>query len=256
MGHPWPGGARLALTVVVDPEEGDGDDESDRAYGINEGAPRVLGLLARHEVPATFVATAGSLERAPQLAAGIVASDHEVCAQGHRGMPVPGMPEHDERASIRKAAESMAATTGTRPVGWLSRGPCSPATRRLIVEEGFGYHMGDRSRDEPSIDRTLAGPIVVLPFAPDSDDLGMCQAPWLTSRDWLAYACDSFDRLLDESHSRPRMMSLGVHLRIIGRPGRIGALEKFLQHARAARGVWWARSRDIAAHWARVAAAD
>ena len=155
-----------------------------------------------------------------------------------------------------KWASSWAATTGTRPVGWLSRGPCSPATRRLIVEEGFGYHMGDRSRDEPSIDRTLAGPIVVLPFAPDSDDLGMCQAPWLTSRDWLAYACDSFDRLLDESHSRPRMMSLGVHLRIIGRPGRIGALEKFLQHARAARGVWWARSRDIAAHWARVAAAD
>jgi peptidoglycan/xylan/chitin deacetylase (PgdA/CDA1 family) len=106
------------------------------------------------------------------------------------------------------------------------------------------------------MDRTPAGPIVVLPFAPDYDDLGMCDAPWLMPRDWLTYACDSFDRLLDESCSRPRMMSLGVHLRIIGRPGRIGAFEKFLQHARAARGVWWARSRDIAAHWARVAAVD
>lgn len=283
MGYAWPGGARLALSIVVNVEEGaelsiqDGDagpepvdelgialkkpvrnfgNESNYAYGINEGAPRVLGLLARHEVPATFTAAAVALERAPQVAAGIVAGGHEVCAHGWRWMQQMGMSEDDERAFIRKAVASIAATTGARPVGWLSRYLHTPATRRLLVEEGFEYHMDDYSRDEPSMDRTLARPIVVLPYALDSNDMKMWNAPALTPRDWLAYACDTFDWLLAESASRPRMMSLGVHLRIIGRPGRIGAFEKFLQHARAAQGVWWARRRDIAAHYAAVAGAD
>ena len=280
MGYAWPGGARLALSVVVNVEEGaelgiqDGDagpepvdelgiaikkpvrnfgNESNYAYGINEGAPRVLGLLARHEVPATFTAAAVALERAPQVAAGIVAGGHEVCAHGWRWVQQMGMSEDDERAFIRKAVSSISATTGSRPVGWLSRYLHTPATRRLLVEEGFEYHMDDYSRDEPFMDRSLARPIVVLPYALDSNDMKMWNAPALTPRDWLAYACDTFDWLLAESASRPRMMSLGVHLRIIGRPGRIGAFEKFLQHARAARGVWWARRRDIAAHYAAIA---
>lgn len=261
MGYAWPDGARLALSVIVDVEEvaepgSHAGDESDHAYGINEGAPRVLGLLARHEVPATFTAAAVALERAPQVAAGIVAGGHEVCAYGRRPLPQVGMPEGDERASIRRTIASISATTGARPVGWLSSRPDAPASRRLLVEEGFEYLMDDCSRDEPFMDRTFARPIVVLPYALDSDDMKMGSASALSPRDWLAYACDAFDWLSAESVSRPRMMSLGVHLRIIGRPGRIGAFEKFLQHARAARGVWWARRRDIAAHYAAIAAAD
>jgi peptidoglycan/xylan/chitin deacetylase (PgdA/CDA1 family) len=112
--------------------------------------------------------------------------------------------------------------------------------------------MDDYSRDEPFMDRTLTKPMVVLPYALDSNDMKMWNAPSLTPRDWLTYAIDSFDWLLAESGSRPRMMSLGVHLRIIGRPGRIGALEKFLQHVRAQgkQQVWAARRRDIAEYYA------
>jgi len=279
MSHAWPGGARLALSIVVNVEEGaelnieDGDqgpepvdelgitlkkpvrnfgNESNYAYGINEGAPRVLGLLARYGVPATFTAAAVALERAPQVAAGIISGGHEVCAHGYRWAHQLGMTEEQEREFIRKATSSIEQTTGTRPVGWLSRYLHTAATRRLLAEEGYFYHMDDYSRDEPFMDRAMQPPMVVLPYALDSNDIKMWNAPSLTPRDWLAYAIDSFDWLLAESESRPRMMSLGVHLRVIGRPGRIGALEKFLQHARSRGGqqVWTARRRDIAEYYA------
>jgi len=279
MGYSWPGGARLALSIVVNVEEGaefniqDGDrgpepvdelgitlkkpvrnfgNESNYAYGINEGAPRVLGLLARHGVPATFTAAAVALERAPQVAQGIMSGGHEVCAHGYRWAHQLGMSEDAEREFIRKATVSIERTTGARPVGWLSRYLHTAETRRLLLEKGYLYHMDDYSRDEPFVDRTLAKPMVVLPYALDSNDMKMWNAPSLTPRDWLAYAIDSFDWLLAESDSRPRMMSLGVHLRIIGRPGRIGALEKFLQHVRSQgqQRVWAARRRDIAEYYA------
>lgn len=279
MGEAWPSGARLALSLVVNVEEGaefnvqDGDrgpepvdelgitlkkpvrnfgNESNYAYGIHEGAPRVLGVLARHGIPATFTAAAVALERAPQVAQGIVSGGHEVCAHGYRWAHQLGMSEEVEREFIRKATASIEKTTGTRPVGWLSRYLHTGETRRLLLEEGYLYHMDDYSRDEPFMDRTLTKPMVVLPYALDSNDMKMWNAPSLTPRDWLTYAIDSFDWLLAESESRPRMMSLGVHLRIIGRPGRIGALEKFLQHVRAQgkQQVWAARRRDIAEYYA------
>ena len=283
MSYAWPGGARLALSLVVNVEEGaefnvlDGDatpepvdelgialkkpvrnfgNESNYAYGINEGAPRVLGLLARHTVPATFTAAALALERAPQVAAAIMAGGHEVCAHGWRWAHQLGMSEEQERDFIRKATQSIERTTGRRPIGWLSRYLHTAETRRLLQEEGYLYHMDDYSRDEPFMDRGLPTPMVVLPYALDSNDMKMWNAPSLTPRDWLSYATDTFDWLLAESAGRPRMMSLGVHLRIIGRPGRIGALEKFLRHVRTQGGeqVWLARRCDIAAHYAAQAA--
>ncbi|NBP07401.1 MAG: allantoinase [Gammaproteobacteria bacterium] len=285
MGYSWPGGARLALSIVVNVEEGaefnvqDGDrgpepvdelgitlkkpvrnfgNESNYAYGIHEGAPRVLGVLARHGIPATFTAAAVALERAPQVAQGIVSGGHEVCAHGYRWAHQLGMSEEVEREFIRQATASIEKTTGTRPVGWLSRYLHTGETRRLLLEEGYLYHMDDYSRDEPFMDRTLTKPMVVLPYALDSNDMKMWNAPSLTPRDWLTYAIDSFDWLLAESESRPRMMSLGVHLRIIGRPGRIGALEKFLQHVRAQgkQQVWAARRRDIAEYYAGLVRGD
>lgn len=278
MSYVWPNGARLALSIVVNVEEGaefniqDGDkgpepvdelgitlkkpvrnfgNESNYAYGINEGAPRVLGLLARHKVQATFTAAAVALERAPQVAAGIMEGGHEVCAHGWRWAHQLGMSEEQERDFIRKATTSIERTTGQRPLGWLSRYLHTAETRRLLQQEGYLYHMDDFSRDEPFMDHTLPTPMVVLPYALDSNDMKMWNAPSLTPRDWLAYATDTFDWLLAESVGRPRMMSLGVHLRIIGRPGRIGALEKFLRHVRTQGGdqVWIARRRDIAAHY-------
>ena len=176
---------------------------------------------------------------------------HEVCAHGYRWAHQLGMSEEQEREFIRKATTSIERTTGVRPVGWLSRYLHTSETRRLLSEDGYLYHMDDYSRDEPFLDRSLAKPMVVLPYALDSNDMKMWNAPSLTPRAWCEYAIDTFDWLLKESESRPRMMSLGVHLRIIGRPGRIGALEAFLRHVRD-RGdqkVWIARRCDIAKHF-------
>lgn len=279
MSYTWPGGARLALSLVVNVEEGaefnvlDGDrgpepvdelgitlkkpvrnfgNESNYAYGIHEGAPRVLALLARQGMPATFTAAAVALERAPQLASAIMQAGHEVCAHGYRWAHQLGMTEEQEREFIRKATASIERSTGVRPVGWLSRYLHTGETRRLLSEEGYLYHMDDYSRDEPFFDRSLAKPMVILPYALDSNDMKMWNAPSLTPRAWCEYAIDTFDWLLKESEARPRMMSLGVHLRIIGRPGRIGALERFLQHVakHADQKVWVARRRDIASHFA------
>jgi peptidoglycan/xylan/chitin deacetylase (PgdA/CDA1 family) len=273
----WPGGARLALSLVVNVEEGaelnllDGDrgpdpvdelgivlkkpvrnfgNESNYAYGIHEGAPRVLGLLAKYGLRATFTAAAVALERAPEVARGIAAGGHEACAHGWRWAAQLGMDEEAEREFIRKAADSIERTTGTRPVGWLSRYLHTANTRRLLAEAGFRYHMDDFSRDEPFWDRSVSPPVVVLPYALDSNDMKIWNAPALTPRAWLEYARDTFEWLYAEGASRPRMMSLGVHLRIIGRPGRIGAYEDFLRHVAATRDVWVATRREIAEAYA------
>jgi allantoinase len=273
----WPGGAGLALSLVVNVEEGaefnvtDGDrgpdpvdelgivlkkpvrnfgNESNYAYGIHEGAPRVLRLLAKYQLRATFTAAAVALERAPPVAAGIVAGGHEVCAHGWRWAHQMGMSEDTEREFIRKAAQSIESSTGKRPVGWLSRYLHTENTRRLLAEQGFRYHMDDFSRDEPFWDRSVSPPIVVLPYALDSNDMKIWSHPSLSPQAWLTYAKDSLDWLLAESADRARMMSLGVHLRIIGRPGRIGAYENFLRYAASTRGVWIAPRSEIAAAYA------
>jgi len=287
----WPGGAKLALTVVVNVEEGseyslaDGDplpepvdelgvvvkkpvrmhgNESNYRYGIEEGAERILALLHEHGVAATWTAAAVALERAPKLAAAIrertKTVGDEVCAHGWRWVHQFRMNEADERAFIRKAADSIEASTGQRPAGWLSRYLHTGHTRRLLQEEGFRYHMDDYSADTPfwAPVEGSAQPMLVLPYALDSNDMKMWLAPAYTPAMWLQYACDSFDWLLAEGHSacyadRPRMMSLGLHLRIIGRPGRIGALRRFFEHvqgAGVAGGVWITTRRAVAEHYA------
>lgn len=270
----WPNEARLALSLVVNVEEGaelsirDGDrgpepvdelgivlkkpvrnfgNESNYEYGIREGAPRVLALLRDAGWAATFTAAAQALERAPQLARDIVAQGHEVCAHGFRWAAQIGMSEDAERDFIRKAVDSITRTTGARPDGWLSRYLHTERTRALLVQEGFSYHMDDYSRDAPF--RCAQTGMLVLPYALDSNDMKMWNAPALTARDWLQYAKDTFDWLYEEGGTRPRMMSLGVHLRIIGRPGRIGAYREFLEYVGRREKVWVATRRDIAKHY-------
>jgi peptidoglycan/xylan/chitin deacetylase (PgdA/CDA1 family) len=227
-------------------------NESNYRYGIKAGAPRVMDLLARHGVTATFTAAALSLERAPELARRIVDGRHEVCSHGWRWIHQFTMSEDQERAFIRKAAASIEATTGRRPAGWLSRYLVTPNTRRLLIEEGFRYHMDDYSDDRPFWDRVDGKPILVVPYALDSNDMKMWAHPALTPSDWLRYAIDTFDWLYGEGDREPRMMSLGVHLRIIGRPGRIGYLERFIQHVKGHDRVWIATREAIADHWAAV----
>lgn len=278
----WPDRSRLALSFVVNLEEGaeasvvDGDkgpeavdelgialrkpvrnpaNESNYRYGLNAGAPRVLDLLEANRIRATVTAAALALERAPEVARRIVAGGHEVCSHGWRWVHQHNMDEAEERAFIAAAMELIEKTTGTRPAGWLSRYLFTANTRRLLAEAGFLYHMDDYSDDRPFWDvvETGAGPrpMLVLPYALDSNDMKMWTAPALTPAQWADYAIDTFDVLYAEGADRPRMMSLGVHLRIIGRPGRIGALRRFIEHARSRDGVWIATRREIAEHWAR-----
>ena len=136
---------------------------------------------------------------------------------------------------IRKAAiDSITTTTGMRPYGHLSRYLLTPNTRRLLVELGFRYHMDDYSGDEPFWDTTESGPIVIMPYAVDTNDMKFWNAPGYRPNDWLDYNIETFDQLLREGREgdRRRMMSTGLHLRIIGRPGRIVALERFFEHIR------------------------
>jgi allantoinase len=280
----WPQGAKLALSIVVNVEEGaqysvaDGDpfpepvdelgvtlkkpvhmhgNQSNYQYGIEEGAERVLALLDQHKLPATWTAAAVALERAPKLAQAIRARGDEVCSHGHRWVHQFRMTEDEERDFIRQAVASITSTTGTRPLGWLSRYLHTPHTRRLLQEEGFLYHMDDYSADTPFWADVDGSPkkMLVLPYALDSNDMKMWAAPAYTPAMWLQYACDSFDWLLREGANpsyadRPRMMSIGLHLRIIGRPGRMGALAKFLHHVQQASGVWVTTRLAIAEHYA------
>lgn len=280
----WPKKARLALSVVVNVEEGseysvgEGDsiteqvdelavslskpirnfgNESNYRYGINEGHARIAALLDKHKVSATYTAAALAVERAPQIATYIKARRHEAACHGWRWIHQFKLDEAAEREFIRKGLESLERSTGTRPVGWLSRYLHTTSTRRLLQEAGCLYHMDDYSADAPfwgAVEGSTK-PMVIVPYQLDTNDMKMWLAPGYLPSHWLQYAVDTLDQLHREGAHRPVMMSLGLHLRIIGRPGRIGALDKFLKHAANKPGVWFAQRREIAAHFVNSVAA-
>lgn len=231
-------------------------NESNYEYGLRAGAPRVFGAFAKAGIRTTVTAAAQSLEVAPHVARMIVEGGHEPCSHGWRWVHQFSHDEARETEFIGKAVDSIAATTGTRPYGWLSRYLHTDRTRRLLAEAGFLYHMDDFSDDEPRWDvvETSDGPraMVIVPYALDTNDMKFWLTPAITPQDWLDYAVETFDRLYAEGAEAPRMMSLGLHLRIIGRPGRIGALERFIAHVLAHDGVWCASRLDIARAFARA----
>lgn len=275
----WPGKCKLALSVVVNVEEGaeasiaDGDkgpepvdelgiqlkqpvrnysNESNYEYGLREGWPRIKTILDRYQVNTTFTAAAVALTRAPDIAQYIAEGPHEPCSHGWRWVHQFRMQEEEERIFIKKAGDEIEKNTGKRPVGWLSRYLLTPNTRRLLQEAGYLYHMDDYSADAPFW-CTVEGsdkPMLILPYALDSNDMKFWTDPALSVPVWLDYAQRTFDVLYAEgSEGHPRMMSLGLHLRIIGRPGRIRALDDFLAYACRHEGVWLATRREIAEYW-------
>jgi len=273
----WPQGASLALSVVVNVEEGaemsvlDGDrgpepvdemgivlkrpirnraNESNYRYGLQEGFRRVAQALDERAIPATWTAAALALERAPEVARFIAGRGDEAASHGYRWSHQFRMDEAEEREFIRGAVRSITRTTGTRPVGHLSRYLVSDNTRRILAEEGFLYHMDDYSRDEPFWELVDGRPLVIMPYALDTNDMKMWAEPSYTPRQWLDYAIDTFECLHAEGADRPRMMSLGLHLRAIGRPGRIRALHRLLEHVESRGDVWIATRREIAEHFA------
>jgi len=271
---------RLAVSLVVNIEEGSeysvafGDkgpepvdefavvlrkpvrnlpNESNYLYGVRAGLPRIERLLASQNVRCTWAAAAEALRPVSSQMRQLISLGHEVCAHGDRWIHQHNMDLDTERAFIESATQTITKLTGTRPVGWLSRYLFTENTRSLLAEQEFKYHMDDYSDDKPRIEKiaTTRGeqPIVVLPYALDTNDMKLWLSPAYTPVDWLDYAVDSFNVLYSEALDDAKIMSIGVHLRIMGRPGRIGVLEKFLRHVQQHPHAGFATRAEIA-QWA------
>ena len=273
----WPNQARLAVSLVVNVEEGSersvlrGDsgmeavdelgmfvkgpvrnyaNESNYEFGLRVGAPRILQLLAQHRFAATWTVCGMSMEAAPDLARAITAQGHEACSHGYRWQFQYNMDEATERDFIRRAAAAIETTSGQRPLGWLSRYLPSDNTRRLLAEEGYFYCMDDFSAEAPFWDAPSGNPIVVVPYQLDTNDMKMWSDPAYTPRAWLDYVIDSFDHLYDEAGDARGLLSVGLHARIIGRPGRAQCLARLLQHIASRQDVLVATRLDMARHFA------
>ena len=277
----WPDGKRLAVSLVVNVEEGAelslgmGDEaneavyeiveevrgtrdlcmESHFEYGTRAGWPRIRDLLRAYGVFATLNANGRALACSPWLAREAVADGHEVAAHGWRWERHAGMEEADERAAIARTVEAIRTAAGSAPVGFHTRSAPSVNTRRLLIEHGgFLYDSNAYNDDLPYLVETGGRPHVVLPYAFDTNDMRFQRSGgFVFGDDFARYCIDAFDRLYDEGAHAPRMLSVGLHLRIIGRPGRIGGLERFLAHAASKPGTWFARRDAIAGHWLSAA---
>jgi peptidoglycan/xylan/chitin deacetylase (PgdA/CDA1 family) len=274
----WPGLAQLALSIVVNVEEGAelsigmGDEanefvyevvervegvrdlcmESHYEYGTRAGWPRIRKLLNAYGVAATLNANGRALALSPWIAQEAVADGHEVSAHGWRWERHATMDEATERAAIARTVATIEGAAGTPPVGWHTRSATSPNTRRLLIEHGgFLYDSDAYNDDMPYIVDGRPGQAhVVLPYAFDTNDMRFCNGGgFVFGEDFARYCIDAFERLYAESADAPRMMSVGLHLRIIGRPARIGGLERFLAYAVSKPGVWFARRDAIAHAW-------
>jgi len=220
-------------------------------YGTRAGYWRIMDLLDRLEVPATLNACGRAIERSPWLAADAVRRGHEICAHGYRWEGHAQMSEGEERVLIARAVKAIAEAAGRPPVGWHTRSACSPNTRRLLVEAGFLYDSDAYSDDLPFFVEVQGRRHLVVPYSFDTNDMHFHQEPqrFVTGDDFARYVTDAFDWLWREGETAPKMMSVGLHLRMIGRPGRIGGLERVLQHMKGRGGVWFARREQIARHW-------
>ncbi len=274
----WPEGARLALSFVLNIEEGaernilDGDDaaehmnadmlcapwpgmrnlvmESHYEYGSRVGVWRILDLFRQRGLPLTAFAVGLALERMPQIAATLVEDGHEVAAHGWRWIDYRDVPAATEAEHIRLTVHTIRRLTGQPPVGWYT-GRISVNSRRLLLDHGgFLYDSDAYNDDTPYFIDHPGGRHLILPYAFDTNDMRFASAPGFdTGRDWLDHLIDSFDLLWREGAMRPRMMSVGLHCRLAGRPGRLRALERFMDHVATHDGVWIARRDEIARHW-------
>ena len=275
----WPNGARLAVQFVLNYEEGGencilhGDPASEAflseivgahpwqgerhmnmeslyEYGSRVGVWRILELFRRKEIPLTLFAVAMAIERNPAVAEAAMKAGHEICSHGYRWIDYRNVPEDVEREHLAKAIEILTRISGTRPLGWYT-GRTGANTRRLVAEEGgFLYDADDYSDDLPFWVTVEGRPHLVVPYTLDANDMRFATPQGFNAGDqFLNYLRDSFDTLYAEGGTTPRMMSIGLHCRLAGRPGRIKALERFMDHARSYDDVWFCRRVDIARHW-------
>jgi allantoinase len=275
----WPGNARLALQIVINYEEGGessilhGDPASEAflsevvgaaplpgqrhmniesiyEYGSRAGFWRLMRLFEARRMPVTCFAVAMALERNPEAAAALVAAGHEIAAHGWRWIDYQFVGEEVERAHLDRAVSTIERLTGQRPLGWYT-GRGNERTRRLVVEAGgFLYDADSYADDLPYWVDVNGKKHLVVPYTLDANDMRFASAQGFNSGDqFFAYLRDSFDVLFAEGADYPKMLSVGLHCRLVGRPGRLAALQRFLDHVQNHEGVWICRRVDIARHW-------
>ena len=275
----WPGGARLALQIVLNYEEGGencilhGDSASEAflseivnahalegvrhmsmesiyEYGSRVGVWRLKRLFDRYKVPVTVFAVGMAVEKYPEPVQALHAAGHEICSHGYRWIDYQYVDEATERSHMAKAIKVIEDAIGERPLGWYT-GRSSPNTRALVVAEGgFVYDADDYSDELPFWDMQYGKPQLVIPYTLDANDMRFATAQGFnTGSQFLQYLKDSFDVLYAEGAESAKMMSVGLHCRISGRPGRFAALEQFLRYVLSHDDVWICRRIDIARHW-------
>jgi allantoinase len=225
--------------------------ESVFEYGSRRGVWRVLDAFRDAAVPISVLAVARALEQNPALARACVERGHEIVSHGYRWIDYCAVPEETEREHIARAVDILTVLTGTRPVGWMTGRP-GPNTRRLLVEAGGFLYDRDSLADElPYWLRIGDKPHLVIPYSYEANDNRFNEnSGFSTAEDFFVYMRDAFDLLYREgTEGAPKLLSIGLHDRLIGRPGRCGGLLKLLDYMRGRDGVWFCRGIDIARHW-------
>ena len=279
----WPGGARIAVQFVLNYEEGGencvlhGDAGSEQflselfnpasypdrhlsmesiyEYGSRVGVWRILAEFEKRGLPLTVFGVGMALQRCPEVTAAFVELGHEIACHGWRWIHYQNVDEATERAHMQLALDSIAQMTGTRPLGWYT-GRDSPNTRRLVVDDGRLLYDSDHYGDDlpfwTEVSRSDGSlvPHLVVPYTLDTNDMRFALPQGFSHGEpFFQYLRDSFDVLYAEGEEAPKMLSIGMHCRLLGRPGRFLALQRFLDHIERHDRVWVCRRLDIARHW-------
>ena len=279
----WPAGARLALSLVICYEEGgehaisNGDAHSENhlleyislspppvgqrllaaesiyEYGSRVGIWRLIRVLTERKLTATVWAVGKAVERNPLPIQAMAKAGFEIASHHYRWIDYQEMPEAQEREHILKSVVAIKSAVGKRPVGFFHW--CGPNSRRLIVEEGGFLYDSEAYNDElPYWVEVTGKPHLVIPYALDNNDYRYAHLTgwWATGEDFFYYNKATFDQLYEEGDKTPRMMTLGLHARLSGRPGRARALARFLDYVLSHKDVWVCTREQIAEHWRRV----
>jgi peptidoglycan/xylan/chitin deacetylase (PgdA/CDA1 family) len=278
----WPNGTRIAVQIVVNFEEGaensveKGDKmpeqlgdfppidlpvrdlglESVFEYGSRVAIWRILDLFDKHNIKVTFFACGEAVELNPVAAKEIVRRGHEICCHGYRWYDHFRWTEEESRKDIWRAVEAIRKITGKRPVGWYAREPGIQVRKLLVEEGGFLYDSDIYNDDLPYYIKVGDKNHLVVPYTSDCNDFHYWTGKFNTSESFFQYLKDSFDVLYEEGEKNPKMMSIGTHARISGKPGRIVALDRFIKYAKGFKNVWFARRDEIARWWLENYPAD
>ena len=274
----WPNNAKLALQIVLNYEEGGennilhGDKHSETflseiigaqafkdrhinmesmyEYGSRRGFWRLHKLFQEKKIPITIFGVAMALERNPEICEAIKNGNYEVACHGWRWIDYQNVKKSTEKKDMKLAIKTIKKIFGKRPLGWYT-GRCSPNTRDLVVDDGgFLYDSDSYSDDLPYWEYKKNKKQLIIPYTLDNNDMRFATNQGFNSGDqFYTYLKDSFDALYEEGKTNPKMMSVGLHCRLIGRPGRIQSLKKFLDYALKFNDVWICKRIDIAKHW-------